>query len=66
MTPKQLQQAVKEYPKETGSDNLTKFFSRVKDWEGLTDFINKYSTVNTGLGISTLIPYVYDNEKNNK
>lgn len=44
MTPKQLQQAVKEYPKETGSDNLTKFFSRVKDWEGLTDFINKYAT----------------------
>lgn len=44
MTSKQLQQAVKEYPKETGSDNLTKFFSRVKDWEGLTDFINKYAT----------------------
>lgn len=60
MTPKQLQQAVKNYPKETGSDNLTKFFSRVKDWEGLTDFINKYST---GIVPISIGYYASENDK---
>ena len=65
-TPEQYKHAVANYAKTTGKDNLHDWFNNVIDWEGLTDFWNKYSTVNTGLGISTLIPYVYDNEKNNK
>lgn len=65
-TPEQYKYAVSNYAKTTGKDNLHDWFNNVIDWEGLTDFWNKYSTVNTGLGISTLIPYVYDNEKNNK
>ena len=65
-TPEQYKHAVANYSKTTGKDNLHDWFNNVIDWEGLTDFWNKYSTVNTGLGISTLIPYVYDNEKNNK
>lgn len=65
-TPEQYKHAVTNYAKTTGKDNLHDWFNNVIDWEGLTDFWNKYSTVNTGLGISTLIPYVYDNEKNNK
>ena len=63
-TPEQYQEAIKNYSKVVGYDNFKGWFDKVLDWEGLTDFWNKNSTVLTGAGVfSILAPYLNNDDK---
>jgi hypothetical protein len=49
ITEDMLKYAAKHYVKDTGLDNnMTQFFSGIKDWKGVAEWLSKYSLKNGG------------------